>query len=105
MYGQPSFLYPQRMSKFYTEKETEKYLERETRLLTLPDGKNESVSVFRLVWIAFDSMHATDAFSKEEIIKWTYDWYVEEKKYSFTTYFENLVAFAFNEVKAKRYGQ
>lgn len=93
------------MSKFYTEKETEDYLENETRVLTLPDGSKESVTTMHLTWVQFDSMQDTNAFTNEELIQWTYDWYQREQRYDFTTYFWNLVAFAFSEVKKKRYGQ
>jgi hypothetical protein len=40
--------------KFFTEKETEYWLETETRLLPMPDGSQKPVTSFRLVWGAFD---------------------------------------------------
>ena len=92
------------MSKFFTEKETEEFLLDETRILTLPDGSKESVTTFRLTWEAFDLMESTHAFTNQEIIEWTYDWYMRDRKYDFTTYFYNFVAFAFSDVKKKRYG-
>lgn len=93
------------MSGFFTEKETEEFLQNESRILILPDGREESVTVFRLTWEAFDLMQDTHAFTNQELIDWTYDWYMRERKYNFATYFDNLVAFAFSHVKKQRYGQ
>ena len=92
------------MSKFFTEKETEDFLEEETRKLMLPDGSEESVTTFNVVWGAFDSMEETNAFTNKQIINWTFDWYMKDQKYDFTTYFRNFVGFAFEHVKKQRYG-
>ena len=89
------------MSKFYTEKETEEFLENETRVLTLPDGNREVVTTLKMTWDAFDCMHHTKSCSNEQIIQWTYEWYKRDQKYDFTTYFWNMVAFIFQKVKGK----
>lgn len=93
------------MSGFFTEKETEAFLQNESRILILPDGRKESVTTFRLIWESFDLMQDTRAFTNQELIGWSYNWYMREQKYDFATYFENLVAFAFSHVKKQRYGQ
>lgn len=42
------------MSFFITEKQTEQWLERETRLITMPDGSMRPITGFRLMWSGFD---------------------------------------------------
>ena len=87
------------MREFYTEKETEAFLQDETRILILPDGRKESVTTMSLTWQLFDRLEATKAYTKQELIKWAYDWYRQEGRYDFTTYFWNLVAFTYDKMK------
>ena len=88
------------MSKFYTEKEIEKYLEYESRLLVLPDGQKESVTVNHLTWLQFDILHNIQACSHEELVTRAYDWFKEDGRYDFATYFWNMVAFMFSHTKS-----
>ncbi|MES9861134.1 MAG: hypothetical protein ABW157_13560 [Candidatus Thiodiazotropha sp. LLP2] len=87
------------MGKFYTEKETEAYLQDETRILTLPNGRKESVTTMHMTWRAFDRLDETKACSCQELIKRAYDWYKRDGKHDFTTYFWNLVSFIHSEMK------
>lgn len=47
------------MERFITEKETEAWLEQETRDITMPDGSTRPITHFKLMWNGFDFLTAT----------------------------------------------
>lgn len=89
------------MGEFYTEKQIEAYLVNESRVLILPDGRKESVTVSRLTWEQLEGLIRLELFKGEEdVIRHVFDWYNEDgRKYDFTEYFWNYVAYCFSMVK------
>ncbi len=51
-----------------TEKETEAYLEQETRILRMPGGEEKPIRHFRIVWNSFDLIVKCGAMSDETLI-------------------------------------
>lgn len=60
--------YAEFMGFFITEKETERLLEMETRLLSFPDGKRQHTD-FRITWEALDFIiQASNNFTEELLV-------------------------------------
>lgn len=57
------------MGFFITEKETEAWLEEETRTLTLPDGTVKPFTGFKLLWRSFDYILETSTFTEKRLIE------------------------------------
>jgi len=86
------------MNKFLTEKETEKRLESETRMLTLPDGKTVPVRGFKLTWNSFDLLQQANMFTAEQLIELAYSW-SEREGIAFDTTLHNICAYAHEQAK------
>ncbi|UYV12398.1 MAG: hypothetical protein NCW75_14000 [Phycisphaera sp.] len=52
---------------FWTEYKIERWIERETREISLPDGSTRSCTAFRLVWEQADSLVLLNGFSYAEL--------------------------------------
>lgn len=53
---------------FYTEKQTEEWLESEMRYLPMPDGSTRPVTAFRLVWSKVDSLILLNGHTLEDLV-------------------------------------
>lgn len=84
---------------FYTEKQTEAYLQEERRTLILPDETIQDVTARNLTWQSFDMMVDAGAISHDEFLGYVLQWRAEEPQHSFNDCFSNLVAFAFQSFR------
>jgi len=83
---------------FWTEKETEHWLESETRSVKMPDGSMRPVTDFRLLWENFDCLCAAHLFTEERLVELALD-SSKETGHSFEDSFVSVVACAMGYVK------
>jgi hypothetical protein len=79
------------MTGLWTEKETEAWLEFETRAIPLPEGGREMVSGTKLLWSAVDYIIRTHTYTMPELIGFTRKT-MASKGYSFDDSFKAVVA-------------
>ena len=91
------------MRTFWTEKEIEKFLARETRTVRFTDGRQRSVSCFHLTWRQLDGLLYHRIFSE--------DWYADtaekiaqESGLGFAPCFAWVIAYSFSEMNILAYG-
>ena len=89
------------MSFFITEAETEKWLERETRVLTMPDGSKRSFTDMRLMWRSLDYVTQTSTITEEFLIEVALDW-GERENLDFEITFPNMLVYAHKELRLQR---
>jgi len=89
------------MSFFISEKETENYLEVETRDLPMPDGTIKPFTGFKLMWRAVDYLIITAGYSRAELADLAIK-NAKEMGYSFEDSFPNVVAYVHREIKKKQ---
>lgn len=53
-----------------TEKQTERWLEMQTREVATPNGTRRSVRMFRLSWEIYESLLTLNRYTPEEIAGW-----------------------------------
>ena len=78
------------MGVFITEKETEEWLESETRKMLMPDGTREAVTNFNLNWDNLDFILDMSDFTEEEITELALQQAVESGKPFKESYFHLL---------------
>ena len=86
------------MNDFLTEQQTERFLEKQTRMLTMPDGKMVAVSGFMVMWNAFELLQEANMFTEERLIELAYSW-SERENIPFEETLKNLIGFIHSEVK------
>jgi len=91
------------MRTFWTEREIESYLERETRSIRLPDGTTTSLTCFNLTWRNLDGLLDYGIFTEEEISDNALKIAKETGK-SFQECFSWAVGYAFEEMSLIHYG-
>ena len=57
------------MRSFYTEKETEEWLQTEMRELPLPGGGTRPLTGFHLLWVVYDEL-VEKGYSPERLVGW-----------------------------------
>lgn len=89
------------MSFFITEKETEHWLELETRNLHFPAGKTKPFTETRLTWRSLDYIIQTSDITQQELIQWAIDWGHRENL-DFKITFPNMLVYAHRELRHSR---
>lgn len=88
--------------KFFTEKETEYWLETETRLLPMPNGSEKPVTSFRLVWGALDFLVEVGSYTPARLVELSLI-NAQEMKISFEESFPAVIAYL-DHILRKQYG-
>jgi hypothetical protein len=88
---------------FITEKETEEWLNLETRDLPMPDGATRPLTDFKLTWNSFDFIVRFGMFTPLELVKLAY-LSTSETGFPFEETFPNVVAFIERTVRSSRGG-
>ncbi|MEE9398550.1 MAG: hypothetical protein V3V31_16245 [Methylococcales bacterium] len=86
------------MGFFITNKETEDYLETETRDITMPDGSVRSFTGFKLMWYSFDYLTIAGNYTKNELVALAIR-NAEKMGYSFEDSFPNVLAYIHQHVR------
>lgn len=81
---------------FYTEKQIEAWLDRETRELVLADGSRRHVTAMNLAWSKADSLRSLDGYTLEELVSFAAA-EVELQGLSFDDAFTCVVAYLDNK--------
>lgn len=82
---------------YWTEKETERYLQPETRMVRLPGGRTRTVTCFRLVWKNLDGLLYYKIFPEEQLAGWA-EGIARETGQSFESCFHWIVGDAFGSM-------
>jgi hypothetical protein len=88
------------MSFFITEKETEKWLEPESRDIAMPDGSKRSIEMFKLAWRSFDFLTVCQCYTAKELIELSIK-NADEMGYSFEDSFPNVLAYLHRDARKK----
>jgi hypothetical protein len=83
---------------FMTEKETEEWLELETRSVRMPDGATRPLTLFRLAWNSFDHVIESGLFTDTELAGLAVE-ASNETGQPFDRTFPNMVAYVAREVR------
>lgn len=87
---------------FITEKDTEAYLEQETREVRMPDGSLRPVRLFKLVWRSFDYILATSRHIQEEDLTGWGLLSAQETGRSFDLQFPNVLAYTHRALRKQQ---
>lgn len=77
---------------FFTDQRITEMLEQETRVLTMPDGKQRPVTGWRLMWQHFDYLVKEASFEEPLIIEWSQN-LADRKRVSFDTQLHEVVGY------------
>ena len=91
------------MRTFWTEKEIETYLTRETRTVRLPGGRARTLSCFNLTWRNLDGLIYYKISTEEQLCD-TAEKIASETGKSFEECFSWVVGYSFSEMKLIHYG-
>lgn len=80
------------MPFFITEKETESWLEQESRDLAMPDGSKRSVQMFKINWRSYDFLTVCRCYTPKELIDLSIK-NADEMGYSFEDSFPNVLSY------------
>ena len=86
------------MAFFISEKETEEYLERETRDIPMPDGSTRPFTTTRLAWRSLDYILEWGWFTQERVVELAII-NAEEVGLSFEDSFNDTLAYIHAEMR------
>lgn len=85
--------------QFITEKQTEAWLQSETRSLTMPNGTRRDVTAFNLHWLSFDFLTECTCYSEKTLVELALLSQSETGR-PFDQSFRNVVAYVTQRVKS-----
>jgi len=83
-----------------TEKETEMWLERETRPLLMPDGNRRPFTMTKLHWNSLEYLTLAGFYTEQELVELTAKNAVETGR-TFERHFPNVLAYIHQYIKAQ----
>lgn len=86
------------MGFFITEKQTEDYLEQETRAILMPDGTRRPFTGFKLMWRSFDYLTLAGNYTGKELTALALQ-NAQEMGYSFEQSFPSVLAYLHQHVR------